>query len=156
MGALSILIVTDIEPMRDKIQNLLDDSGCNVTQCPYVEEADRLLSSGIRCNAIVLDIGLLERGNPEFWRNKSLNTFWKNIPIVPFISELPEVNELGVQWKSLVEKFGMIGAYDIVSRTPEELILVLGVALSQAGVSLPELYKNISSQFRNISKPPYN
>lgn len=155
MEKLEILLVSHTG-VGEKIQKLFSSLGCNPTLSPFIQEGIRLLKDGLKCDAIVLDIELIEEvPSGLILKNEEIKAQLRKVPIIPFIFIANDnggsfFEELSLKWRNIIQELGMLGAYDIVSRTPDELILVVGLALSQNGFDLPVPYKTaVSSSSRN-------
>lgn len=85
---INILAVEDNFTTGTLIRSELGECGFNVTVSSSAEEALDLLIAGTTFDLIILDFHLPGEQGPEFYRRLGMDTKYRDIPIIPFTSQL--------------------------------------------------------------------
>lgn len=95
---INILAIEDNLSTGNVIRTELEECGFKVVVSPSAEQALALLKTGAKFDLIILDFYLPGEQGPEFYRWLGMDENFRDIPIIPFTSQLeassPTANDL--------------------------------------------------------------
>lgn len=156
---MNIMVVEDNLKTGTALLKGLQSCGFEVVIAPSAEEAWDLLEKGSKCDLLILDFHLPGAQGPEFYRQLGMNKKYRDIPIIPFTSQIesnsPNSDALMREYamsKTVVDEVPSLlnrntshvvskGNSDTVENLPASLYVAIAEMLRQKGVPFSQQFK---------------
>jgi len=158
-----VMIIEDSDVTRVSVQGLFEELGCEVIAKSTAEGAINRLESGIRPDVIILDMKLPGISGPSFFMRLQGNKEWKEIPVVPFSSQIDNnwINpKLFSEWMAVAKAVKIRRGSNLESmvskgregedssRIPDELVVTVADTLRKNNKSLPSMFTRMELKLK--------
>lgn len=156
---MNIMAVEDNQKTGTALLKELQSCGFEVVIAPSAEEAWDLLEKGSKCDLLILDFHLPGAHGPEFYRQLGMNKKYRDIPIIPFTSQIESSSSNAdalmreyTMSKTVVDEVPSLlnrntshvvskGYSDTVEILPASLYVAIAEILRQKGVPFSQQFK---------------